>query len=148
MSFIYKPYYFDKDGGGTSFHSFFLPFLLSWLSIWNGRQPTKWKFEEWICECDGIGRHVRLRFLWLTPYGFKSHHSHQYGSVVQLVRTLVCHTRGRRFKSVQGRQEDSRHKEVMSLMNVVKPPTSTVLFLFFCRGLERGKIICVKKDIV
>ena len=38
-----------------------------------------------VCECAGIGRQARLRGVCQPTYGFKSHHSHLYGKMAELV---------------------------------------------------------------
>ena len=40
---------------------------------------------------------------------FEPYSDHHFGPVVQLVRTLACHARGRRFEPVPGRQKLSSY---------------------------------------
>ena len=46
----------------------------------------------------------RASALQAEGHRFEPYCSHHYGLVVQLVRTLACHARGRRFEPVPGRQ--------------------------------------------
>ena len=55
-------------------------------------------------ELGSIAQLVRAPALQAGGHWFESSCSHQtYGPVVQLVRTLACHARGRRFEPVPGR---------------------------------------------
>ena len=77
--------------------------MILYTSRWEIRRKAKRqeaKRQRHLWELSSAGRASALQ---AEGHRFEPCSSHQYGPVVQLVRTLACHARGRRFEPVPGR---------------------------------------------